>query len=395
LLVLGEARAASALASALLREAESAPRVVAGRVETRQQLDAQGWLLTLKLRRVLRGPGDPGTLVRVAWEEPAPGNEGRFRVGEQLLLALAPLPAQSLWTQRLPERDAWFVAARGAAFLRAPDEVTLHELARWLALPAEERRSEQGVELLLVVATGPSREMGLAALDLAGAAPGLASQLNPRSERALTFLVGEPERFGARSARAAEVVGARRLARLRPPIAAQARPGSPIEEEATRALAELDGGLDPERVRQLLSADDAHLRALGVEFARGTDSEAGIGDLIASDPAPEVRAAAVDRWITWRGLEGLPQARTALLDADRRVRARAILAVGGLGGGAVFALREMVEGHSASEAVGAVGALRLAGPEGLAALREIEATTEDPDLARLIRAALGEAEPRH
>ncbi|MEN8183271.1 MAG: hypothetical protein ABFS46_12135, partial [Myxococcota bacterium] len=134
-----------------------------GTVRAPTRLDRHGYVAGLEVERVLRG-SEPGESVgRIAWEEL--GTESsRFREGQRILVVLRPLPAWSLWRERLPEGGAHAVAARGDAFLDDPDAHSVELLQRWLALSPAARSGEAGARGLAELVAGARPDLAEAAL---------------------------------------------------------------------------------------------------------------------------------------------------------------------------------------------------------------------------------------
>jgi HEAT repeat protein len=191
------------------------------------------------------------------------------------------------------------------------------------------------------------------------------------------------------------LVAERMLHKMRVVVAELALPGGPLEAAATATLAALDGSLPVERVKLLLASRDPALRSVGVRYARDTAAEGRLRSLVRVDPDPEVRIAALDALVEWRGLRAFGDVEPALFDADPAVRARAARAIGDLGAETVPRLQELVERGSHEDAVGPIAALRFSGAAGTLALREIAASHSDERVRTLARIALGQGLGRH
>jgi hypothetical protein len=373
----------------LLDAAETATATVLGTIEEPVQVDLHGWAAQLGIERVLVGDLAPGSAVQIAWEELSRGRPVRFRDGDRILVALDPLPGASLWSQRFPGRDALAVAARGGAFLRAPDPASVETLAAFLALPREQRPGEPGVEALAELVARAEPPLARAALARLGQLPALDSKISSRARASLTHAIAAEERPEELRAGVLRLIGERKLRSLRPTIELRAREGSPLRAEALAAIAALDRGLPPEQVARLLESGDPAVRAVAVHNAPGTSSEPRLARLLREDPDPQVRAAAVAALLAARGEAAVGSASAALFDGDAAVREAAVLQLASLGEAAVPTLESLVERRAVEEAKAPLAALALTGSPGRAALERIAALHPDQQVRALARAMLG------
>jgi HEAT repeat protein len=116
--------------------------------------------------------------------------------------------------------------------------------------------------------------------------------------------------------------------------------------------------------------------------------------LVRRDPAPAVRAAAAIALADTHTAWGLDAALPALADSDPQVRSAAAQALAALGANAVPTLDRVARTRPA-EARGAITALSLAGPTGLAAVRRLAVELADERLRDFARLALGEGPHAH
>jgi hypothetical protein len=380
----------------LLAAAETATATVLGTIEEPGQVDLHGWAAQLRIERVLVGDLAPESAVRIAWEELSRGRPARFREGDRILVALDPLPGASLWSQRFPDRDALAVATRGAAFQRAPDPASVETLAAFLALPLEQRPEEPGVEALAELVWRAQPPLARAALARLGQLPALDSKISPRARESLTNAIAAPGRPEEPRAGVLRLIGERKLRGLRPAVELRAREGSPLRAEALAALAALDGGLPSGQVARLLESGDPGVRAVAVRNAPGTPSEPRLARLLREDPAPQVRAAAVEVLLAARGEAAVGSASAALFDGDAGVREAAVLHLASLGEAAVPTLESLVERRTVEDAKAPLAALALTGSPGRAALERIAALHPDEQVRALARAMMGRPpRPRH
>ncbi|MDJ0869444.1 MAG: HEAT repeat domain-containing protein [Myxococcota bacterium] len=369
---------------------ERAARVVVGRIDRPARIDLHGWAANLRVEREL-APPDATALAptRIAWEELAEGRPARFAQDERVLVALEPLPGYSLWRQRFPKGDALAVAARGRAFLHDPDAATLAGIARWAALDAAAREQGDGLDALMQLAASAEPRVARAALARADRVPGLALRLPPSALASLRALLADGGRPLSLRAAGVGLIGRRGVRALRPELEGLAASDTELAAPAWEALAAQDGGLPAPAVERLLASDDAARRVVGARHAAGTPAEARLAELLRADPDPDVRATAVVAWTRVRGAAGFEAARSALFDAEPRVRAEAARALGSLGEPVVPALRALAEGAAGPEAAGPMAALGLAGPAGRTALLELSREHPDERTRALARLMLG------
>lgn len=377
----------------VLRGAESARRVVVGRIDAVSKIDRHGWRATLAIERDLLAPAAseaPSTeTITIGWEELADGRPPRFVSGTRVLVALEPLPGQTLWRQRFPKRDGFAVAERGTAFFGDPDLATLDALARYLRVAPAEREQSPGVEALAELvraAAAPLAEGAVARLD---AIPGLGGKLREPAALALGAAIADAGRPESLRRSLLRLAGTRRLDALRAQAAdLAARPG-PLAGDAWAALAALDDGLPVDTVKRLMDNEDAAVRVVAVRYAPGTSEQARALLLAKSDASPAVRAAALEVSIATGAPEALDAGFAALDDPDPSVRVAASEALGARGAEVVPKLREMALARSGKDASGPLGALAFAGPEGQATLLELSHTHPNADTRGLARLLLG------
>ena len=376
----------------LLAASETSSATVVGTVGPAVRLDVRGLAAELVVERVLAGAIRPGSHQRIAWEEISPQRASRFPEGSKLVVALEPLPRGSLWRTRFPDGEALAVAARGNAFLREPDTATLDALAAYLALESSARSESRGVSALLGLAADGHLSLAAAALSKLDAVPELDARLTDVDRDHYSRLLSDPERPLALRLQALELAGRRALQSLRSSIAPWARPGSPLEAPALAAIAQIDGGLSKSAVEALLLRPEAAIREIAVRFAREGIGEARLEALMQKDPAPEVRAAALQTLIERRGSAALDAALPLLFDPDPLVTRTASVGIASLGSEVVPKLRRLLEQRpfdEARELAPVAFAMAMAGPEGRSALGEIAASHPDARVRRLAGLALG------
>jgi hypothetical protein len=377
-----------------VRAVSDAPIVVVGRTLAPHPLDVHGWAARFVVEQALRGAAAPGDSFEIGWEELASGRAPRFTPGGLALVALEPLPPGSLWHQRFPQPGALVVATEGEAFLRDPDAATVALLGRWSQVARAEREGPAGVRALSALWAGATPRVAEDALAALNEIPGLAAKVEDESlERFASGLLDDSRPLALREG-LLRLAAQRQLAALRPTIERLARRGDPLEAPALDALGALDGGLPPIRVAALLARPEPAVRAAGARHARGAQLERVAG-LVKSDPAPEVRAAAIATILSQRGARGFDVAGQGLFDPDPAVRAAAAGALGALGTAAVPGLLALVKDRSAKAAAAPIAALLLAGSDGRAAVQTISETNPDPEVRKVARLALGQLGEAH
>jgi hypothetical protein len=374
----------------LFRALERSPLSVVATLVSPRALDGEAFAGTLAVELTLAGEAQRGARLELAWEELARARPVRFADGDRVLLALEPLPGASIWRQRLPdpaERLRTFgIAERGDAFVRDPSTGAIQLIEHFLALPAELRDANPGVAHLVRLAEMAPQTLAAAALERLSEVDALDRALDERSSARLAkVLLRDP----GLSRTTLELIERRRLESLRPALLGRASPDGSGPAPVYEGLGRLDGSLPAALTVALLErVDSAPHRVVGARYAAVSATER-LARLLRQDGSPEVRAAAVSRLVELHGVEEIDRVLYALEDPDPTVRARAMLAVGELGGEAVPPLRRVVEVGSPRAARTAVGALRAAGRDGTRALSEIAESHPDEGVRDLARIALG------
>ena len=381
----------------LLAAAEDAPEVVVARVGDVERLDLHGWRASVVVERALTGPRAAESPLAVGWEELGGERPARFTSGGLVVFALEPLPPGSLWTQRFPKRDGRAIAARGEAFLRDPDPATLEPLARWLALAPPDRDSPAGVAALAALAAAGDPVVAASAVARLERVPDLPERAAGAATESLSALVRDAARPESLRRAALELVSARGLRTLEPTLETLAAAPSSLQGAAVDALAQLRGGLAPERTAELLAASDPALRAAAVR--RGDLETGALRGLLARDSADEVRAAAADALAARADPASADDFVSALGDPASSVRLAALRGIGEIGPDALPALqREVWEANprARGDAVPtAVLALGLIGPAGASELKRIAHEHPSERVRRLAELALGKLPDEH
>lgn len=366
---------------------------MAGTVRGPISLDATGYRASLAVERVLAGPGQPGEALPFGWEELARSRPPRFAEGSRIVVALSPLPSGSLWRQRFPEGGR-VVAAEGNAFLRDPDPRTLERLEAWARLDAAARDGKPGAAALAALVAEASPPVASGALARLADLSGLEVRLSGEGAALLAGALASGSRPEALQREILALVALRRLAGLKAAVESHAAPGDPLEAAALETLGALTDGLPAERVLVLLGRPEPAIRAAAARGARG-EALARVSALVVRDPAPQVRLAAAEVVVSQRGMAGFGAVSPALFDGDATVRAGAAQALARLGAPAVPGLAALLPGRGMPAAGPVLGALVLAGPEGQAAVREVAAGHEDPEVRAAAALALGRPPSEH
>jgi hypothetical protein len=368
--------------------------VAVGTVHQPARLDDHGYRATFEIERVLAG--DPGgePSVAIGWEEFDVARGSRFGDGERLLLALDPVPGQTLWLRRFPHRRGFVIGARYGAYLRDPDPATTNLLGAYLRLDPPSRKNPPGVGDLALLVAGGHPVVAEAAVMRLRVVPGLAGRVTGATRQALAHALADPERPPEVREALLGLAGERRLQALRPAIVPLAAPGQPLEAPALQSLALLDGGMTEAEAAELLGREEAAVRLVAVVYGSDAIQDARLATLLRRDASAEVRAAAVANLLRRRGLDALEDATPALFDPEGGVRGEAALQIAALGPEVVPVLRALIAGRPAEDLTGVLTALRWSGAEGVAVVQEVADSHPDPRVRKLALLTLGRA-PRH
>jgi hypothetical protein len=377
----------------LVEALEAAPAAVVAVVADPRQVDAHGYTARLSVERALTGRVPAGAELRIGWEELASSRAPRFATGELVLVALEPLAGDSIWAKRFPDvqqrANVFGVARRGDAFLRAPSPRAIDRLEHYLKLAPGDREGASGVALLAELAAHAEAPLAVGAAQRLARHPRLEETLDPGAAALVVRALQRTDAGPELSAALLEVIARERPPALRAPLEALAAREEIAPAVVFEALAALDAGVAPAHTARLRSASPAH-REVAARHASGPTARAELAQLARRDPAPAVRAAAIERLVEIGGASAVDDGLTALHDPDPSVRGAAARALGGLGAESVAGLRRTVEAGDADAARAAVVALQLTGSsEAAAALAEIAETHRDESVRTLARIALG------
>ncbi len=378
----------------LVEAAETAPVTVVGHVLEPRRIDQHGHTALLRVEMALRGPLEPGAEVRIAWEERAASRAPRFEEGDRILVSLERLAGASIWQARFPEPaervKVLGVAMRGDAFLQRPSLGSATVLQHYLALTAEDRNAAPGVGYLVDLALGAELPLAGDAVRRLARRTRLDEDLGERGGGRFVRAMLRPDAGDEFQDAIVELIGSRQLESTRPALEALAGAEATPPAIVFAALARLDGGLSPERTAALLERSPPRYREVAARFASGPEADATLARLARSDPAPEVRARAIERLVERRGEEAIDSVVPGLADSEASVRGAAVLGLGSLGEPAVPALQRVIEDDDAEAAKSALAALAINGsPAARAALHEVAETHPDETLRTLAEIALG------
>jgi HEAT repeat protein len=147
----------------------------------------------------------------------------------------------------------------------------------------------------------------------------------------------------------------------------------------------------PERVARGLGDPSPVQRAAAASVANATERDR-LAVLVQSDPAAEVRSAALRRLVHLEGPGALEALLAAFSDREASVRNEAAQLAAGLGGDAVPRLREVALGWPDPAPETAVLALRFStASDAQQVLRELADAHPDPRVRSLAALAIGRA----
>jgi HEAT repeat protein len=377
---------------ALLQAAETARATVVVRVDEVTQLDRSGYAANVQVERVLAGAAQPGSPLRIGWEELAAKPPPRLRAGQRVLVALDDLPQASLWRQRFPDGHALVLAAHGDALIVDPVAGDVDLIAAYLQLGTPAPAAARSAALVRVV-VGASPLLASAAVARLAALPNLAAAIDGPATAQLMTAASDAGKPLLLRRDIVAFVGQARLTAATPQLERLAQRDSALEAEALTALGQIRG-LPAAQVEELLDRKQAAQRAVGARFATGALAERRLPQLLRQDPDPAVRAAAAIALAESHTLWGLDDAIPALADPDPQVRSAAAQALGALGAPAIPTLESVARSQPAA-ARGAITALAMAGPQGVAVVRQLAEDHPDTRLRDFARLALGHGPKAH
>jgi len=380
----------------LLHAAVAATTAVVGRISESKRLDHAGYQATLLVEQSLSGSLAKSDRVRIGWEELSASRPVRFKDGDRVIVALAPLPSASLWRSRFPDagtaHDVYVVLAEGEAFVAHPDPDSISCLETYIRLSPEARRGAEGENALAAILRRAAPDLAVAAaqalIDLDGPTP-LPEAAQEDLSEALRL-----DRSPALQPLIIEIAARYRAIRLRAQLQSLGDSDADLGFAALMAVAAIDGSTADERVTALLSDANPMKRRVGVHLARGSMVEPLL-PLLRSDSDPKVRAAAAQALIEQRGSSAMTEVLRGLADPDLFVRTESARALGRLGAAVVPALVDIARTSSPDAAQAAVLALESTGTAGVDALHDLAENHPEPSVRRLAKIAMGKLEDPH
>lgn len=407
----------------LLEAMEAGGPVLVGRVDEIERLDAHGYSAWIHVERALgaeEGATEPGTAVRLAWEELATGRPARFAHSERVLVCLERLGAASIWRQRIPDpsvrRQTAGIAMQGDAFLRDPAPGTLDLLHHYLSLSPDDRQTATGVGYLAALVARAQLPLAEDAARRLAGMQDAGGRLAGEGDALIVQALQRGDAGGGLEAALLDVVRVSATPSMAKALRAATRaPGTP-PARLFEALAIAAAGLSPSEVSRLLASDEPAYRLVVARTLTGPRAATTLTKLLASDPSPQVRAGAVRGLARVEAGAALPRVLAALCDPDAGVRSAAAAAAAAMGDAAVPGLVKVVFGGaerggtepggsvpagdeagqrpacpgSKDAARAALDALSRGGPTSRKALVDIAARHPDASLRKLAGVALGE-----
>lgn len=380
---------------ALLGAVSSARVYACGQVGRVARIDRAGYRAQLVVTHVVSGPLRAPEHLEIAWEELASHRPPRFSKGDQVLVALSPLPGTTLWLQRFPPqlRDGktFVVAAEGTAFMRNADCRRLQPLQVYASLAPAQRATATGARALAELGASAEERLAVAALEILRT--GFDHAL--LSDAAITDAVARAlRRSEARVKRASlELARVHRLEQLRKETLeiAESDPG----EVGSLAWEVLVAWKDPqvfERLPAWASAPQLEWRLLAAKAAAANGTQEVI-QMALHDPVPAVRQALAEHLPA--DLAHLASLLTLLGDPDLDVRRAAATKIGRVGLPAVAPLEQTLSQRDPHSAQAALLALAEMGTESRAILERVAAEHPDEALRQLAALALGQVRGGH
>jgi hypothetical protein len=396
----------------LLEAMEGEALTVVGRIDNVQRLDVHSYTASVWVERILGIRSDEheeGTPLRFAWEELATGRPPRFEDGDRALLCLERLSTASIWRERVPDpsvrRQTTGLAMEGDAFLRDPSLASLEGLHHFLSLSPSDRDSSTGVGYLLALTDSARIALAVSAAERLSDMNGLDEKLlylGRSGERMIlkALLREDAEPDLARAMLRVVEAGAnpslsrelQRTTRMR----ASKAPSRLFQASATAS----NGKLPDEQVKWLMKHADPAYRVVAARTISGRNAAARLRKLLA-DPAPQVRIAALARFVELGDPDALSLALTILADSDPVVRSAAARTAAAFGENGTAGLRSVAYGRYATTAdsvdapLSAVAGLAFSGTGGRKVLAQIANDHPDDSMRKLARIALGELDSSH
>lgn len=366
-----------------------------GRLREPRKIDADGYQAVVDIEQVLAGSIREQKLIRLGWEELSAARAPRFRDGDRIVLALAPLPTASLWQGRFPDArrgDVYIVAEEGDAYLLHPDKESLEALSSYFRVSwGESGRADAVAPLARMIARAAPEVAVAAASELVDM--DLASPLPEAAEAALGEALVARQQPQLRSL-IIELAARHRIKGMRSQLQQLGDSDANLGFNALMAVAAIDGSMPDAQAQTLLYDPNPVRRLVAVRLAHGAIIEQ-ILPLLRTDPDARVRAEVARTLIEQRGTAALSEVLRALSDPDAFVRTETARRLGQLGRAVVPALAELAKTAAAPTAMAVVLALESTGAAGAEALHELAENHPDASVRRLAKLARGKLEDEH
>jgi hypothetical protein len=368
---------------------DEAPLVVTATVADRIDDAAPGMVVyELAVLQVLKGT-PPAKNPLVVQDLVFPSDRPALTGGEVWLVALDPLPTSSRY-RTLPADKIYLhirdvrLAVRSAQATAAVQPY----LAASARPPAQRRRERIGA----LIAAVPSPLVGEDALAALAADPSLARAFSEDESRRLASALGNRALPTERRRAILDLVREKRMAPLLPAVRPLLAEPS-LAPFARRVLAAFGEPPSVNELRADVQDSDASTRRAALEAAQAlpaSDRLVFFTGVAADGRDYEVRFAAIDALARDRDTS-VPTLTELLHDPDRRISAKAAMALAATGGpDALAALSGTFDSGNYDAQVAAVFALREIGSnDAMRILRQIRAAAPDPRLERVIDLALG------
>jgi HEAT repeat protein len=382
-----------------LRALVAGNKIAVVRVERIARIDRHGYRAQVRVERAVHGTVAPGTSLEIAWEELAQGRAPRFARGEEVVVALGPLPDTSLWLNRFPPQlrtgQVLAVAASGEAFARSVDPrdlAALEELARYVPSEVHSLGAAFALASLLVARDPRLAETALALLDEEWIE---AYRSDPTLAERCSVVFEDQSLPAAFRERVIEWAARRQIRTLVPALTRLAESDDPLAPSALEALERLGVPLSAESLERWLTSTDPAARARAVRKLRGSEAAARLRRFATSDPAPEVRASALE---ALRGLErekAFEVFVACLGDPAPEVRLAAGRQLAALGEAVRTRLEEWALTAQGDAALSAVAAFEAMGAPGRVSLARIAREHAEERVRTFANLALGKAPSEH
>lgn len=383
----------------VLRSAGQAIAIALIEVEQVARIDRNGYRARARVEHALSGPFAPGARIEIAWEELAMARSPRFRRGERVLVALAPLPTTTLWFNRFPPQlrtsHTLAVAASGEAFAEPLEREDLEGLTSYARLSATELQSLAAARALARLLRARNEQLALAALELIAG-----DWSRPYWQDAVWV----------ESCREALLSTSTQVEVRKALIRWVAETGNPALTSALEELTQRDPALAPEAYLALeelgrpipsflfdqwISSGDVEVRLAAVRTQCGEERTDKLRALARNDPAPRVRTAALERLRECEGEKALPILVPSLADPDPGVRLAAAAQLSAVGPKASPAIESFALAGRGEGPLAAVAALEGMGAAGRPSLERIAREHRDPAVRTLAELALGKPRREH